>query len=131
LLAAGGECALTGVLDGCEFLSGERFEYLQVDEVPVAWVLPAWPQRRLGNRVQLLGDLPAYGEYRDDLGAVQADRAEVVCRDLFDLVASTGAISTTIVMKGFVRNATLMRTLWTCGRSSSGAGSLRSKENSS
>ena len=43
LLVAGGECTRAGILDGCEFLSGEGFEYLQVDEVPVARVLTVCP----------------------------------------------------------------------------------------
>lgn len=38
--------------------------------------------------MQLLGDLPADGEHRDDVGAVEADGAEVVGSYLFDLIAS-------------------------------------------
>lgn len=88
MLATCSEYALAGVLDRRELLPGEDSDELQVDEVPVARVLPAGSQWCLGDGVQLLGYLPADGERRDDVGAVEADGAEVVGGYLFDLISS-------------------------------------------
>jgi hypothetical protein len=48
--------------------------------------------------VQLLGDLPADGEHRDDVGAVEADCAEIVGRYLFDLLTVFGRLGGVLML---------------------------------
>lgn len=73
--------------DGCEATAGHGLEDLQIDQVPVAGVLFAWSQRWLGDRVQLLRDLPGQGEDGDDVWTVKTNRGEVVSGQRFGLLA--------------------------------------------
>ena len=133
LPATCGEYALAGVLDGREILYGQGLEELQVDEVPVARVLP--PGRSGGSVTAC--SFWAICQRTASTGMTSGPSRPMVLRSwaaissISSPPASTGATSTTSVMKGLVRSATFTRVLRTCGRSSSGWGSLRSKENSS